>query len=118
MEMKAQLADFQLLTATPLTPAIGAEISGVDLSQPVSDALFEEIHRALTEYQVIFFRDQDIVIEQQKSLARRFGPLHSPRAAPAPDGGAGGGVKRTGTPGQAGFRRSTALRHSAGRVWV
>ena len=88
MEMQAQLADFQLLTASPVTPAIGAEISGIDLSQPVSDALFEEIHRALMEYQVIFFRDQDIGIEQQKTLARRFGAVHTHPAAPAHDGDA------------------------------
>ena len=86
MELQARLADFHLLTASPVTPIIGAEISGIDLSQPLSDALFEEVHRALMEYQVIFFRDQDISIEQQKSLARRFGTLHTHPAAPAHEG--------------------------------
>ena len=41
-----------------LTPLIGAELGGVDLARPLSNGQFDEIHRALAENLVIFFRDQ------------------------------------------------------------
>ncbi len=71
---------------TPLSPVIGAEISGVDLSA-VTDDEFETIHQALTAHQVIFFRDQDALApEVQIAFARRFGDLHAHPAAPHMDG--------------------------------
>lgn len=67
----------------PLTGAIGAEISGVDLSKPLADDVFAEIHRAFLDHLVIFFRDQDITPDQHKAFARRFGELHiHPYTAP------------------------------------
>jgi taurine dioxygenase len=59
----------------PLTPAIGAEIHGVDLSQPIEPPLFQAIRDALTEHLVIFFRDQDLSIERQVAFGRMFGDL-------------------------------------------
>ena len=59
----------------PVTPLIGAEISGVDLRQPLDQAALEEIHAALMQWRVIFFRDQDISNEQLKAFGRAFGPL-------------------------------------------
>ena len=63
------------ITITPITPAIGAEISGVDLGAPLDEATFTGIHDALTEHQVLFFRDQDISVEAHKALGVRFGEL-------------------------------------------
>mgnify|MGYP001040971219 CR=1 FL=1 len=63
------------ITITPITPAIGAEISGVDLGAPLDEATFTGIHNALTEHQVLFFRDQDISVEAHKALGVRFGEL-------------------------------------------
>ncbi|MCB0014733.1 MAG: TauD/TfdA family dioxygenase [Anaerolineales bacterium] len=54
---------------------IGAEISGVDLSQTLSDADFQAIYDAWINYEVIIFRDQDITVEQQIAFGRRFGEL-------------------------------------------
>jgi taurine dioxygenase len=65
----------QTLTAIPLTPTIGAEIQGIDLRQPVTPALYDAIHEALLQHQVIFFRDQEISVEQQKQIGAMFGPL-------------------------------------------
>jgi taurine dioxygenase len=48
---------YDAITVEKLTPVIGAEIGGVDLSQPLGNRALEEIHRALAEYLVIFFRD-------------------------------------------------------------
>ena len=65
-----------------LTPTIGAEIFGVDLGQPLTDRQFEEIHQALMENLVIFFRDQKLTVEQHKAFGARFGKLHIHPNAP------------------------------------
>jgi taurine dioxygenase len=65
-----------------VTPNIGAEIHGVDLAKGLSNQQFDEIHRALLENLVIFFRDQAIDVDQQKGFGRRFGKLHIHPAAP------------------------------------
>lgn len=59
----------------PLGPTIGAEIDGVDLGGPIDDDLHGEIRRALLEWKVLFFRDQDITRAQQRAFAERWGDL-------------------------------------------
>ncbi len=66
---------YRTLEAIPCSGALGAEISGVDLSRDLSDDTFEEIRRAFLEYQAIFFRAQDLTPERHKAFSRRFGPL-------------------------------------------
>ncbi|MES2897110.1 MAG: TauD/TfdA family dioxygenase [Pseudomonadota bacterium] len=56
--------------------ALGAEISGVDLSRDLSDATIAEIRQAFVTHQVIFFRDQALTPERQLAFGRRFGPLN------------------------------------------
>jgi taurine dioxygenase len=65
------------LHITPLSPALGAEIGGVDLSQDISDGVIKDIRQALLDHLVIFFRDQDITPDQHLVFARRFGDLVS-----------------------------------------
>ena len=65
-----------------LTPHAGAEIRGVDLSQPLDERTFKEIHDALIDSGVIFFRDQHLTADQQKAFGRLFGELHMHPAAP------------------------------------
>jgi taurine dioxygenase len=77
---------YEIITATPLSPALGAEIEGVDLSRPLGNQAFQEIHDALMEHQVVFFRDQDITLDEHKAFGRRFGELHIHPAAPSPEG--------------------------------
>ena len=78
--------DYQRIEVRPLTPTIGAEIHGVDLAQALDEATFAEIHAAFLKYQVIFFRNQDISIEQHKAFGSLFGELHIHPAAPGPEG--------------------------------
>jgi taurine dioxygenase len=66
---------YELFGVKPLSPIIGAEITGVDLSGPVSPELQSELHRALLEWKVIFFRSQNITSEQQLAFARLWGEL-------------------------------------------
>lgn len=51
-------AEYRLLEITPMTAHIGAEISGVDLSEPISEELAEELRQVVQEWKVIFFRNQ------------------------------------------------------------
>ncbi|HKA42817.1 MAG TPA: TauD/TfdA family dioxygenase [Burkholderiales bacterium] len=54
---------------------LGAEIRGIDLSQPLDDATFARLAKAFFENEVVFFRDQKITPEQQIAFTRRFGVL-------------------------------------------
>jgi taurine dioxygenase len=66
---------YELFALEPLGPTIGAEVSGVDLAGAVDDDLLAEIRRALLEWKVLFFRDQDITRAEQRAFAARWGPL-------------------------------------------
>jgi taurine dioxygenase len=66
-----------------LTPHVGAEIHGVDLARPLDEQTFKDVHGALVEHGVIFFRDQHLTPEQQKDFGRLFGELHMHPAAPS-----------------------------------
>lgn len=66
-----------------LTPNIGAEITGVDLSKPLQGETVKAIKDALWENQVIFFRDQPLTMEQHVQLGRSFGTLYIHPAAKA-----------------------------------
>ena len=70
----------------PLTATIGAELEGVDLSEHLHDDMFDAVHDALMDHNVIFFRDQELTLEQHKDFGRRFGDLHIHPAAPSPKG--------------------------------
>jgi taurine dioxygenase len=59
----------------PTGAALGAEIRGVNLGEPIADATFAEIERAYNEYGVIFFREQQITPPQQVAFTRRFGEI-------------------------------------------
>jgi len=66
----------QTLNIRKVAGALGAEISGVDLSKALSDETVAAIRQALVDHQVIFFRDQDLTPAQQVAFGRRFGPLN------------------------------------------
>jgi taurine dioxygenase len=76
----------ETLTITPVNGTLGAEVSGVDLSKPLGNQIFSEVHKALMDHQVIFFRDQDLTMEQHKDFGRMFGELHVHPASPSPEG--------------------------------
>jgi taurine dioxygenase len=59
-----------------LGPAIGALVSGIQLSEPLSDRNRDALLQALLQHHVLFFESQPITPLQQRDLAARFGPLH------------------------------------------
>jgi len=63
------------IEVVPTGAALGAEIRGVDLSRPLSEAVFRQIAEASAEHAVIFFRDQVITPEDQIAFSKRFGEL-------------------------------------------
>jgi taurine dioxygenase len=78
---------YQTIEVKKLTPLIGAEIGGVDLSRPLGNQQFQEVHDALMENLVIFFRDQHLTHDQHKDFGRLFGNLAIHPASPhAPEG--------------------------------
>jgi taurine dioxygenase len=77
---------YETITVRKMTPVIGAEIFGVDLSQPMGNQVFQEVHDALMENLVIFFRDQAVDHDRQMAFGRRFGELHVHPAAPSVPG--------------------------------
>ena len=70
------------LSVTPLSPALGAEISGVDLRDDLPQAVVDEILAAWNAHIVLVFRGQDLTMEQQLRFAGRFGQLGERKQAP------------------------------------
>ena len=83
------------LKITPLSPACGAEISGVDLTKDLPDATIEAIRKAWDEHLVLVFRGQTITQEQQLRFAARFGELGNRKQAPEPLRGRAEGIYQT-----------------------
>jgi len=70
----------------PLAAALGAEVSGIDLREPIDDATFAALHKGLLDHQVIFFREQDIEPKHHRALAARFGTGVAHPAYPSVEG--------------------------------
>ena len=77
---------YETIEVEPLSPVIGAEISGVGISKPLGNQTFQEVHDALMKHQVIFFRDQDMTLNEHKAFGRLFGELHIHPTEKAPEG--------------------------------
>ncbi|MGI5144437.1 MULTISPECIES: TauD/TfdA dioxygenase family protein [unclassified Streptomyces] len=72
---------YDTIQVTPVTPTIGAEVTGVSLAN-VDDQVFEEIHDAFLRHKVLFFRDQaDFTAVHLEQLAGRFGEVDVPPKA-------------------------------------
>lgn len=66
---------FESIRVTPVTPHLGADIDGITLAEPLSNQQVEDLHQALVEHQVLFFRDQPLDLESHKAVGRYFGEL-------------------------------------------
>ena len=65
-----------------LSYALGAEVCGVDVAQPMSESTFGEIYQAFLAHGILLFRDQDVTREQHIGFSRRFGALYRHDALP------------------------------------
>ena len=77
---------YETIAVNPVTPRIGAEIGGIELTRPLSNRQVDELHRALAEHLVLFFRDQKLDLDAHKALGRHFGELHIHPNVPGPPG--------------------------------
>ncbi len=66
-----------MIAVTRIGKHCGAEISGVDLAQPLDDSTFAQIAAAFFDNEVVCFRDQNLTPTQQVAFTRRFGPLEA-----------------------------------------
>jgi alpha-ketoglutarate-dependent 2,4-dichlorophenoxyacetate dioxygenase len=62
-----------------LNPCIGAEVEGIDLSEPLYAPQAEEIHAAMDRYAVLVFHDQPLTDEQHLAFTRALGPVEDTR---------------------------------------
>ena len=70
------------LRVQPVTAVVGSEIFGVDLRETLDANAKATIERALLDYGVVFFRDQDVTPDQLVAFARQFGTISIPPMAP------------------------------------
>lgn len=63
---------YTLIKTVPLASAMGAEIRGVNLAA-IPDAQLEQVKSALWRYKMVYFRDQNLTLEDQENLTLRFG---------------------------------------------
>ena len=77
---------FKRFDATPQTGSFGALITGIQVSDAIhDDELFRELHQAWLDYQLLFFREQQLTPEQQLALGQRFGEIQEQGYAPSLD---------------------------------
>jgi len=67
----------------PLSHAMGAEVTGVDLSKPLGDSQWHDIHAAWLKHIVLVFPGQKLTPAEQVAFGRRFGDLDDHREDPA-----------------------------------
>ena len=70
------------ITVTPVGYALGAEVTGIDLAQPLSKADFETILNAWHQHLILVFPDQHITPLQQIEFSRHFGQLDHHESQP------------------------------------
>jgi len=63
-------------TLTPASGGLGAEMNGIDLTDPLPRGRFKELKRALLDYQVLFIRDQSLGPEDLLKFGKRWGGIH------------------------------------------
>lgn len=70
------LEEVAKVAVSPLSPAIGAVVEGLNLAESLDAGRFKALQAALVQHQVLFFRDQSLTPKQHRDFAARFGPLH------------------------------------------
>ncbi|HPU53264.1 MAG TPA: TauD/TfdA family dioxygenase, partial [Burkholderiaceae bacterium] len=72
------------ITIRPLHPLFVGEVTGVDLSRPLSQQEVAAIEAGMDRHAVLLFRDQPLTDEQQMAFSRHFGPLENPHGGNIP----------------------------------
>jgi taurine dioxygenase len=76
-------AHYRRIRVARFAPALGAQITGIDLAEGLDAETYREVRQALLEHQVLFFKQQsEIAPETQVQIGKMFGALHVHPAAP------------------------------------
>lgn len=70
----------QAFQTRPLTARFGVEVTGLDLGDPATDALFPHIRALFEEHSALLFRNQSLDDDRHLALAQRFGPIEDRNA--------------------------------------
>ena len=76
----------------PIQPSFAAEVSGINITKPTNADVVNEIWRAIDQFSVLVFHDQNLTDQQLKDFSAQFGPLEIGRSA------ARGGKRRLALP--------------------
>ena len=80
------MKNYRHIEVRPISGALGAEISGVDMAQDLDAEVVSEVRHALLDHLVIFLRDQKATPLQQLAFARKFGePIEYPQLKGLPE---------------------------------
>jgi taurine dioxygenase len=80
------LGSYAHIEVRPISGALGAEISGVDVSQPLAPEILAEIRQAWLDHLVIFFREQQLTPQGLVAFASAFGtPMEYPQLKGLPE---------------------------------
>ena len=71
-----------VLSVRRLSKALGAEVSGIDLRQPIQDAIKAELQQALLDHHFIVVPGQELTDLQHKTFCENFGEIHAERTVP------------------------------------
>lgn len=63
---------------SPVSEIVGAEVTGIDLSEPLDDDAVVTLRQALMDYQVLVIRDQILTPQQQVAFSEAWGDLETP----------------------------------------
>lgn len=64
-----------MIETTPLTPAFGVDVTGVDLNTVTADHLFPDIRALFEEHSALLFRGQTLTDAAHTRIAALFGPI-------------------------------------------
>lgn len=70
------MSGYQHIQVRSVSSALGAEVTGIDLSKEIRENALAELRRAFAEYGVLFFRDQDLTPEDHVRFARCWGEIN------------------------------------------
>ncbi len=83
---KPERRSYRHVEVRPIAGALGAEIHGVDIAQPLDDAVVAELRQAFLDHLVIFFRNQTLTPRAQLAFAQRLGePMEYPQLKGLPE---------------------------------
>jgi taurine dioxygenase len=75
LQRSADADSIEHIVIKPLTPVIGAVVSGLDLRQPFTQPEQRKIDQALLDWKLLIFKNQQLDDAAQVRFSRQFGPL-------------------------------------------